>query len=186
MWKLQNNNLKAKLNYVVIYFLILFSSEAQVSQNSYETIRFSELNTFSPVVVVVKRHPQPTVNKSIEVIDNGKSYSPLNISVNKFIVDEVLRGDNIAKQDEIIVYPAGFDNMLDIHKRYVIDGMSTSPLYDQYEPQAYNEKDDKFILFITFTAENQLAYYCLNSVEGLVFKDRVSDSMGGVVEIKSE
>ena len=162
----------------VFLILMVFSREGFVSKIFNSEVTFSEVNSMARVVVIVKQQPLESILKSYKVVEKGKSYPDFNFRVNKFEVVEVLRGEDVKANDVIEVYPPDFDRLLKNHSRYVINKMSISSSFDFYSPQAFNKDDDLYILFLTFTKDNHLVYFCADSFDGLSLKSIVSPSFG--------
>lgn len=169
--------MNTRMRWIVFVICITISGKAHVSRIHYNDVSFSDLNAKAPVVLVVEKKDNEYKEHSIEVVKDGKTYPPFTYFSNKFVVLEVLRGDKIKKDDVIDVYPANLGSKLHMHTLYVVDGIMKSPIFMRYKP-IHDLKDRKsFIIFLARTNKDELAYYCINSVEGIELKNKISPTL---------
>lgn len=163
----------------ILFILLVLPKEAWMSRIHYQEITFAELVQMARPVVVVKKSTAAPRQKTVAVRKLTKSYPPFQFPVATYVVVKTLRGEGPAAGSEIEVYPADFDRRLDLHRRYVIDGMSKSPIYRTYKPTSYQPDDDVFILFLRNTADGHLSFFCLGSMEGMEYEARIVANENG-------
>jgi len=167
------------LNRFSLFMLILtltIPKDAWMSQIHFQTIDFHELAQRASAILVVKRTSHPPKKKSIPIRKSAKNYPAYDFMLHTYEVIRVLRGVDLKAGSLIEVYPPNFDSSLKMHREYVTIGKSRSPMFLQYQPQAYREGDDDFLLFLTSTDEGHWAYYCFDSREGLAFENQANEN----------
>ncbi len=159
---------------LTVVLLLALPKVAWMSQLHYEKINFDEMANMARGIVVVKRVANASIKKSMPIRKLGKIYRPFKFVVHNYQVVRVLRGEDVTEGSVVEVYPAEFDNELKRYRKYVTIGMSISPLYRRYQPQAYEENDAVFLLFLSYTKDRHWSYYCRDSREGLAYEERIS------------
>ncbi len=147
------NNLYTALIFIISFLITLLSPmEADLSQIHYRNITLEELVHRSRNIFHTKKMtPFSTVEKIDITPAKGKKddaeYPPFHKTTYHFKVIEVLRGKD-RKGKEIDVLPAHTNSSLMLHKKYYIEGIGKSPVYEMYNTIADFEGSDELILFL--------------------------------------
>lgn len=157
----------------ILVILLVLPKEAWVSRIHYKETSLAEMLQRARIIAVVKKTTQGRKVKAMPIRKLLKSYPPYKYPVSVFEIVKGLRGDEMTAGRVIEVYPADFDKRLDLYRRYVIDGVSKSPIYASYKPKAYKPDDELLILFLTTTDDGYLSYFCLDSMEGMEYESRI-------------
>ncbi len=115
------------------------------------------------IVVATKKDPFVKIKKK----SIGLIYKPFTLIQHCYNVDEVLYGNVNFINKSIKVLGAEWKAQLSIHKSYVIDKMSRSPVYDRYTSSCKLEKEEKIILFLLRSEKNKIRYRYISSYESL-------------------
>ena len=165
------------LTYYKLFYLLLiitYSKDAFVSQDFINDVAFEFIDNYSSVVLVVENKTE--TSERVAVTHKGNDYPDFKYSKDLFSVVKILRNEGeMTIGSEIEALPADFDVNLEIHKDYVIKGMSRSPSLNHYKPVAYKPDHSRYIIFLTTTDDGRLAYYCFQSIEGLEYEKQVSN-----------
>ncbi|MDH5181776.1 MAG: hypothetical protein OEY07_19105, partial [Gammaproteobacteria bacterium] len=96
----------------------------------------------------------------------GDSYYPFQFIVSTMTIVKVLRGEAIAGEN-VEVYPADFDSQVELHRKYYLEGISKSPIYQKYEPVSRPQEGEQYIVFLRRTKDGHWSFFCLGAGEGL-------------------
>lgn len=113
---------------------------AQANQVHYQGVKLEEVIARSTHILVVRRAKPPTLSERIEITPAGKKadpakYPPYTRTVSRYLVTRALKlpaGEKLpAKPIEVV--GANDASQLELHRRYYVEKVSKSPIYDSYE-----------------------------------------------------
>lgn len=132
-----------------------------------ETSLAQIVNWSDYIIVVEKSIPYITEYK-VEV-DDSKKHPPFEGYWNKYKIVELLKTPNINEtltDSTVDVYPAYDKMMFSLHRRYFLEGVSKSPIQQQFNRNsAAIEKNQRFIIFTKKDDEDEKYYF---TVKGAV------------------
>lgn len=109
---------------------LLWPAEAHLSRVHYRSISLEQLLQWSTLVVVAT----PAGARRATEIDIGSGAPAFGYAEHPFRVTEVLKGSLQDKEKaELWVAGANLGRRFSLHKRYYLDKVSKSPIYDSYE-----------------------------------------------------
>ncbi|MDD5044074.1 MAG: hypothetical protein PHG51_00785 [Candidatus Omnitrophica bacterium] len=116
----------------------------------YTGIALNDLVRRAEFIFVVEKAEPFLTTEEIPVRKFLKEYPPFKKYTYHFrIIEELYKEDKVSRQGELInVIPDNFDEGLEIHKKYYLEGITKSPLYAKYDTAADFFKADKLILFL--------------------------------------
>lgn len=148
----------------LVLALVLWPGEAHLSRVHYREIALEQLVQWSQLIVVAKPHG---ARRTTEV-PVGADAPPFTVVEHPFEVSEVLKGSLHPKEKEQLwVAGAELNSQFSLHKKYYVDRISKSPIYDSYEPkQAPGEGARLLFLRRTeFRGEPKVTYTVLRAEE---------------------
>ncbi len=172
--------MKTHVGAALLLTLVLWPGQAHLSQVHYESISLEQLVARSEIIVVAT----PAGDAKTTKVAVGKDAPPFSYSQRPYRVSDVLKGSLSAKDKKRLwVAGANLTQQFSLHKRYYIDKVSKSPIYERYEaatpvgsgPRLLFLRRTEFqgrpkMIASVFGAEEQLAQRA--AVEALVNKPR--------------
>jgi len=161
-----------------IIFLLLSSAaafipvKAYANQISYAPITLEKLVEDSGLIVEAQRMESNDTSENIPIDPDTKKYPPLKKVLQAYkIVDILYAKDNLLPSGKIIlVEPANFYTNLEVHKKFYLENISQSPIYQNYSPKrdGLAKGDKTIILFLlSSTTKNSLKYTAQASYESI-------------------
>ncbi len=149
-----------------------------MSQVFLESVGLDELVFRSPLILVVRRDNPPIETEVTEIHPDKERYPPYVATLDRFIVEEVLKGKRLAADQALTVRQANSAWDLELHKQYYIHRMSESPIYDAYKPGNVPGEDAVLIVFLSERDDGSYEYSMIGACEGMSSKSTVLDSIG--------
>jgi hypothetical protein len=126
--------------FAIAIALAALPAAAPANQVHFRTVKLEEVIARATHVLVVKRAKPPTLTERIEITPAGKKsdparYPPYTRTVSRYLVVRALRrpaGEKLPTKP-IEVVGANDESELDLHRRYYVEKVSKSPIYDSYE-----------------------------------------------------
>lgn len=139
-----------------------FPRGALLSEIAYRTVRLTDLVQRSTAIVVVKEETPFIAHDELPIHFDRFKYPAYTITYSHFQVVEVLyrspKSVPLHRHDRIVVREANFEQKLSMHREYYLKGVSSSPIFDQYEPTAMLSKAETYIVFLDQDQENRLQW----------------------------
>lgn len=164
----------------LLFGLLLWPAEAHLSRVHYQKVSLSRLVGWSELIVVA----EPTgEGRRIEVPiegPGGKEVPAFVFSARPYRVHEVLKGKlDDAARERLEVSGAYLGRKFSLHKRYYVERVSKSPIYDRYEPEK-PPTEGKRILFlrrVSFEGESRFVFTVSGAVEHLEARAKVAAAL---------
>ena len=122
--------MKTHVGAALLLTLVLWPGQAHLSQVHYESISLEQLVRRSEIIVIAT----PAGDAKISKVAVGKDAPDFTYAERPYRVTKVLKGELSAKENKRLwVAGANLSQQFSLHKRYYIDKVSKSPIYERYE-----------------------------------------------------
>lgn len=168
-------NKKLIIFFICFAFIMFFAKEGHVSKIHYENISLEYLVNASSHIFVVKKRDPVITSEEVEIHKNVKKYRPFIKIVYHFkVIEDLIAGNkSVFNGDNISVLTANYDNKLEDYKTYMLERISLSPIYSQYETTADFGKSDKLIVFLIPYDERLFAFIFDGAYEDISKKGEI-------------
>lgn len=139
--------------------LVLLAAAALAGRIHYDDADLKTAVRQAGAVVVAKPAEPPQRKVKIDITPKGKKpdaekFPPYTRVLTRWEVVEVLQAEKragLAPKKVIEVDDADFSSQLDLHRRYYLEGVSKSPIYQRYAPRESKPDEPRRILFLEQT-----------------------------------
>lgn len=137
-----------------------------MSQIHYQDLTLEEMIRRAIAVIVVSKREPFRVEESIPIHEDSQKYPHFKKVKFQFKVTEVLFDDTraMAEGKEIVAVDQTTGTYLTMHKKYHLEGISKSPIFEQYNTKADFINERELILFVSFIGRDELYFISYESV----------------------
>jgi len=137
-----------------------------MSQIHYQDLTLEEMIRRASAVIVVSKREPFRVEEKIAIDEDPQKCPPFTKVTYNFRVKQVLFGDNnaVAEGKDIVAVDQTTGTYLTMHKKYHLEGISKSPIFEHYDTKADFIKDRELILFTSIIGRDELNFISYESV----------------------
>lgn len=138
-----------------------------MSRTYYDDISLTKLIESADYIFVVEKSDPFITTKNRSIHWNVLKYKPYQQTIYHFKVIETLYSQNKdGLPRDIAVLPANSERDFFIYKKYELEGIRKSPIYERYVTGCDFNKEDKLIVFLRrIGPENGFELYCEEAAE---------------------
>ncbi len=163
-----------QIKYILLILLcLIFSGEGHANRIWYNDLSLRELIKSSPYILVVEKRDPFITTKTKPIHWNILKYKPYKQKTYHYKINEVLYSQNgESLPSNIDVLPANSQKKLYIYKKYELEGIGKSPIYERYNTSSQFNKENKLIVFL-YKPDNNFEFYCEEAYESFSKRSKI-------------